>query len=99
MTKYELTIVLDGKATSAQKKAKVSFLESLIKINDGKITKSDDWGVKDLSYKIAKSLTGAFLYFELTLDPSKVKEVSEKVKLEDGILRYLLVKQDGERIK
>jgi len=94
MTKYELTIVLDGKATAAQKKAKIAFVESLVKINKGKVTSNEDWGVKDLTYAIQKLSTGAFLYFDIELDPATVKEISEKVKLEDGIIRHLLVKAD-----
>lgn len=94
MKKYELTIVLDGKATSAQKKAKTEFLESILKINEGEIVKSEDWGVKDLTFVIDKNHTGAFLYFEIMLDPAKIKELDQKVRLEDGIIRHLLVKAD-----
>lgn len=92
MNNYELTIVLPGTVTSAQKKAKVSFIESLVGVNQGKITKTDEWGVKDLAYKIEKHPTGLFIYFELELNPSSVREVSDKIRLEDGIIRSLLVK-------
>lgn len=97
MNKYELTIVLDGKVTSAQKKAKVAFIESLVSVNKGKIEKTEEWGVKDLAYKINKSTSGLYVYFELELMPSTVKEISDKIKLEDGILRYLIVKQDVKK--
>lgn len=94
MKKYELTIVLDGKATSAQKKAKTDFVEKLVKVSQGKVISTSDWGVKDLAYKIEKSDVGSFTFFELELDPSSVSNINEKLRLEDGIIRYLLVKAE-----
>ena len=94
---YELTMVLDGGATSAQKKAKQEFLEKLVKLNKGKIESSDDWGAHDLAYKIDKSTTGIFIYHELELDPAVVNGIKEKIKLEDGIIRYLMVKSDKKQ--
>jgi len=96
---YELTIVLDGSATKAQVQAKQAFLEKLVKINKGKIESSDEWGVRDLAYKIGKGMTGLFLYFELELEPSSVNEISTKIKLEDGIIRHLLIKREAGRTK
>lgn len=95
MKKYELTIVLDGGTTSAQKKSKEELVEKLLDLHKGKIIKKEDWGVKDLAYKIEKSNTGLFLYYDLELDPASVKDISEKLRLDDGIIRYLLVKADN----
>ena len=33
-----------------------------------------------------------YLHFELELSPDKIKDVNEKLRLEDGIIRYLLIK-------
>lgn len=94
MQNYELTIVLPGKATAAKKKDAVSRVEKIVKANGGKVVKEDDWGVKELAYSIKKNTSGAYLYFDLELPTSAVASVNEKVKLEDDIIRHLLVRKD-----
>lgn len=92
MNKYELTVVLDGKAGGAKKKKVTEVLESVVKLAKGEVKKSDDWGVKDMAYKIGKSTTGLYLYFELDLDPSVVKNLNEKLRVDSDVIRHLIVR-------
>lgn len=89
MNKYELTIVLDSKAGAPKKKKVVESIEKL-----AKITSEKDWGVKELAYKIGKSTSGLYLYFELELDPKGVKALNEKLRTDADILRFLLINKD-----
>jgi len=90
--KYELTLVLDGKAGAAKKKKVTETLESLMKVLKGKITASTDWGVKDLAYKVGKSSSGVYLFFELELDSKSVKGFNDKLRVDTDLLRYLLIR-------
>lgn len=94
MNKYELTVVVDGKSGAAKKKKVTENVESLVKIYKGKISDSKDWGVKDFTYKIGKSLTGLYLFFELELDAKGVKALNDKLRVDTEILRYLIVRKD-----
>jgi len=95
MRKYELVIVLDGKATAAKKKAVSEKLEKLTESIKGKLGKAKDWGVKDLSYKLKKSTTGVFLIFPLELDGPSVKEMTNNLRLQEDVIRYLLVRKEN----
>jgi len=92
MENYELTIVIDGKATSAKKKSVSATIEKIITTNKGKLGKIQDWGVKDLAYKIGESTTGIFLHFPIELSTEAVRQIPAKLKMEDDVVRYLLVK-------
>lgn len=92
MQKYELTVVLDGKATAAKKKAVIASVEKTAELLKGKLGAVIDWGEKDLSYKIQKSTTGAFIHIPLEMSASEVKKLVEKIKTDDVIIRYLLVR-------
>ena len=92
MSRYELTLVLSDKATTAKKKSVVNKIEKLAKILKGKIAKSDDWGKINLSFPIQKNQSGVFLYFELELDEKQAKNLNDKLRMEDDIIRLLLVK-------
>ena len=93
MQKYELTIVLDGKATAAKQKAVRETIEKIIKILKGKIGTVEDWGEKPLAYKISKSTAGIFIHFPLELEAEFVKDLSTKLTMEGEIIRYLLIRK------
>lgn len=94
MNKYELTVVLDGKAGSAKKKKVTETLENTLKIFKGELKETKDWGVKDLAYKLGKSETGLYLFFELEVDPKGVKALNDKLRTDVDILRYLLINKE-----
>ena len=95
MNLYELTVVIDGKSTPAKKKTVGEKVENLVKTNKGNIVKSDDWGSKELAYMIGKSDTGSFMYYELELESEGARTIPNKLKLEDDVIRYLLVRKDS----
>jgi ribosomal protein S6 len=94
VNKYELTLVLDGKAGAAKKKKITETLEKTLKIFKGAISTSKEWGVKELAYKIGKSETGLYLYFELDLEPSAVKALNDKLRTDPDLIRFLLIRKD-----
>lgn len=94
MRNYELTIVLPGKATAAKKKDVIERIEKMVTANGGSITKTDDWGKKDLAYDIKKNDSGVFVYFELEMPSQAAKAIKDKIRLEDDIIRYLLISKD-----
>lgn len=94
MNNYELTIILDGKATPAKVKAFNTKLGKVITLLDGKMVETKEWGKKDLAYKIKKSDTGFYLFGKLELLPGNVKKLSDKLRVDEEVLRYLLVKEE-----
>jgi small subunit ribosomal protein S6 len=94
MNKYELTIVLDGKAGAAKKKKVTETLEKVLEIFKSSIKESKDWGVKELAYKIDKSTTGMYLFFELEADPKATKALNDKLRNDPDIIRFLLINKE-----
>ncbi len=94
MRKYELTIVLPGGLTAAKKKSAIEKIGKIIKTLKGKISKQDDWGEIDFAYPIKKNTAGIFLLFNLELEAESAKAISNKLKFEEEILRYLLVRKE-----
>lgn len=84
MEKYELTVVLDSKATVAKKKKVSETIEKIVTLLKGKLGKVEDWGVKE---------NGLYLFFPLEIEKSSVKMISTKVSQEEGIKKYLLIRK------
>jgi small subunit ribosomal protein S6 len=95
MNKYELTFVLPGGATPAKRKSVSEKIEKLVKAGKGVIKKTDDWGKIDLSYKINKELTGVFMHLNIEMEGSAAKDLGDKLRLNNDIIRYLLIKTDN----
>ena len=83
--KYELTIVLDSKATAAKKKKVTETIEKIVALLKGKLGKVEDWGVKE---------TGLYLFFPLETSKSSVKMIVTKVSQENDIKKYLLIRKE-----
>jgi ribosomal protein S6 len=94
MNKYELTLVLDGKAGAVKKKKVTETLEKTLKIFKGVISESKEWGVKELAYKIGKSESGLYLYFELEMDPYHAKTLNDKLRTDPDLIRFLLINKN-----
>lgn len=93
MQKYELTVVFPIGASS-KKKSSQTLIEKIVDINGGKIEKTEDWGEKELAYKISKNTSGNFVHYVLELEPKSVPGISKKLSQEDAIIRYLLIRKD-----
>jgi len=92
MRKYELTLVLKS---TLEKEAQDKLLEKTKKwAGKGKILSTKSWGKKRLSYLINKEEEGIYLFLELELEPGKGGEIEKKLRLEESILRHLLVRKD-----
>ncbi|HLE48529.1 MAG TPA: 30S ribosomal protein S6 [Patescibacteria group bacterium] len=92
MNKYELTLVLPEKFTPAKVKAQKESLEKIVKILKGSITDIKDWGLTPLSYKIKGNSAGIFILYELELESDSVSKLKDKLKTEESIIRYLLIR-------
>lgn len=91
---YELTLVLPEKATPAKKKAVTETIEKMVKVFKGSVESTKDRGKMELAYPIKEELSGNFLFFELELDKESVSQLNSKLRLEEGIIRYLVVKKE-----
>lgn len=93
MQNYELTVVLPGEVSPAKKKAVVEKVEKTASTLEGKVAKVEEWGKIDLAYKINKETSGIFLHFVLELDGKGAKTITDKLKMEEEIIRYLLIRK------
>lgn len=88
MNSYYLTLVLKP---NLEEKARLELLESLKK-KFAKIEKEDLWGQRSLAYPIKRQLSGYYAHFVIEVEPKIAKDLDKTLRLEEDILRYLLVR-------
>lgn len=97
MYKYEFGTILACESKSDEDiQALIGKIREVINDCHGRIVKEDVWGKKDLSYPIQKQNYGFYMFTTMMMEPSETKKLQEKLKLTDGILRYLLLNLDKE---
>lgn len=60
----------------------------------GKIEKMSVLGRRRLSYSIEHHRDGVYALVEFQLDPAQAREIDRTVKLQEDVLRHLIVRRD-----
>lgn len=94
MRDYELTLVIDPDLTSENQKKLITKIKKLITDFKGKVGKTDEWGRKELAYPIKKKTLGYYFLLETKLPEKAPAKIDKKLKLEEGIIRYLLIRRE-----
>ena len=97
MRDYEIVYIFRSSFTPEQIDAKLERYHALITgVDGGQITAVEQWGKRQLSYPIDKEPNGFYVVAQFTSDPSALSELERILKLEDDLLRYLIVLSEGE---
>jgi len=95
VTLYETLFVVHPEKGLRMKEF-VERFKKVIEGQDGTLSQVDEWGVRDLAYKIDKQGRGYYTLLRYRATGRAVEELERNLKLTDGILRYLTVRSDEE---
>ncbi|MDD5416085.1 MAG: 30S ribosomal protein S6 [Candidatus Daviesbacteria bacterium] len=93
MNSYYLTLVLKPDLEEKVRKALLDSISKKLVGKDGKMEKEDLWGVRALAYPINKQTSGYYAHFEIQADPKDAKGLDKSLKVEEDVLRYLLIRR------
>lgn len=94
MVKYEVTYIIKPDVEEEADKALVERYSGLVTGSGGTVEKIDDWGKKQLAYEIDDYTEGHYIYMEFSCDPEYPKELERNFKINEDIIRYLIIKLD-----
>ena len=89
---YEMMLIERPGVSESEEKKLLVRLEKLLEGN-GKIVKTENLGKKALSYRIKKETEGKYWLLNLEIKPASVSEFSAKIKMEEDILRFLILRK------
>ena len=95
MVNYEGIFILDPDLSTDASKAAVTQVQDLVTKNGGRIDGLQEWGRKRLAYKINKKQDGTYVVLNFQMDSQHTKKLDQTLRLNDGILRFLLVNKDN----
>lgn len=65
---------------------------------EGAVSQVDEWGLRDLAYRIQKQTKGYYVLLQYCSSSRAVEELERNMKLTGGVLRYLTVRLDAEAV-
>jgi small subunit ribosomal protein S6 len=87
---YYLTLLIKE---NVEEKDRQELLATLTK-KMGKVGKEDIWGSRSLDYPIQHQNKAFYAHFEFSADPKDISSLDNTLKLNEDILRYLILKKD-----
>jgi small subunit ribosomal protein S6 len=93
---YEIVYIFDSVLTEDQVNEKLEKYHQQITESGGEITAVDHWGKRQLAYPINKKTAGYYVVVQFTADAEMLPELERTLKLDDDLVRYLIVLSEGE---
>jgi len=72
----------------------VEELKAIVEKDDGKITKSEYWGLKPIAYKIKKNRKAHYTLMNIDAKPGAVAEMERQMRLSTDVLRFITIRVD-----
>jgi small subunit ribosomal protein S6 len=97
MRDYEVVYIFKSALTSEEIEERLGrHHEKLLAGADSEITAVEHWGKRQLAYPIDRNDNGYYVVAQFTSEPDALPEFERALKLDDQLLRHLVVLSEGE---
>jgi small subunit ribosomal protein S6 len=94
MPLYESVFIARQDLTPAQVETLSGTVTDLIKNQGGKVTKTEQWGLKSLAYRIKKNKKGHYVLMNIDGPAAAISEMERTMRINEDVLRYLTIRVD-----
>ena len=94
MANYESVLIARQDLGASQVNSLVENLSEVLKREGGEVVKVDNWGLKNLAYRIKKNRKGHYVLLNIVAPAKAVSEYERLMRLNEDIIRYMTIKVD-----
>ncbi|MBB5710873.1 30S ribosomal protein S6 [Sphingomonas xinjiangensis] len=95
MALYEHVFLARQDLAQAQVDALAETATKIIQDNEGRVVKTESWGLRSLAYRIAKNRKAHYVMLEIDAPGSVIAELERQTQINEDVIRYMTVKVDG----
>ncbi|KTF68324.1 30S ribosomal protein S6 [Sphingomonas sp. HT-1] len=95
MALYEHVFLARQDLAQAQVDALAEAATKIVEDNQGKVVKTETWGLRSLAYRIAKNRKAHYVMLEIDAPAGVVAELERQTQINEDVIRYMTVKVDG----
>ena len=94
MALYEHVFLARQDLSQAQVDALAATATEIVEANNGKVTKTETWGLRSLAYKIQKNRKAHFVMLNIDAPAGVVAELERQTAINEDIIRFMTVRVD-----
>ncbi len=96
MHEYEIVYIFRSSLASEEIDGKLESFHARLTQQTGQISAVEHWGKRQLAYPIDKERNGHYVVAQFEAEPASLPEFERLLKLDEDLLRYLIVLSEGE---
>tara|TARA_Y100001970_G_scaffold294331_1_gene450807 strand:- start:115288 stop:115692 length:405 start_codon:yes stop_codon:yes gene_type:complete len=95
MPLYENTFIARPDVSSQQVEALGEQFNESIRESGGEVTTIEQWGLRNLAYKIKKNRKGYYVHMRISATAEAISEMERNMRLNEDIIRFLTIKVEA----
>ncbi len=95
MPLYEHVFLARQDLSQAQVDALAENATKIIEENQGKVVKTETWGLRSLAYKIQKNRKAHFVMLDVDASGDAISELERQTRMNEDVLRYMTVRVEA----
>jgi small subunit ribosomal protein S6 len=94
MPLYEHVFLARQDLSQAQVDVLAATATEIIESNNGKVVKTETWGLRSLAYKIQKNRKAHFVLLDIEAPAGVVAELERQTSINEDVIRFMTVRVD-----
>ena len=94
MPLYEHVFLARQDASTQQVEELTTQMTGIVEQAGGKVVKTENWGVRSLTYRMNKNRKAHFVLLNIDAPSSAVSEIERQERISEDVIRYLTVRVD-----
>ncbi len=94
MAQYEHVFLARQDLSQAQVDALAATATEIVEANQGKVTKTETWGLKNLAYKIKRNRKAHFVMLNIEAPGDTIAELERQTQINEDVIRFLTIRVD-----
>jgi small subunit ribosomal protein S6 len=95
MALYEHVFLARQDLAQAQVDQLAEAATKIIEDNQGKVVKTETWGLRNLAYRIAKNRKAHYVMLDIDAPAGAVAELERQTSINEDVIRYMTVRVDA----
>ena len=95
MALYEHVFLARQDLAQAQVDALAETATKIVEEGNGKVVKTETWGLRSLAYRIQKNRKAHYVMLEIDAPAGVIAELERQTGINEDVIRYMTVRVDG----
>ena len=97
MNKFEVVLIFNPELSTTNLKSEIENFKTKLLSQSANIVNEEDWGLRDLSYKIGNFSKAFYNYFQIEIEGSKLESIKKILTQNENLIRHIFIKVESHQ--